>query len=159
MPLINSSKSSFGETNPSRAEFNEGQDLPGPTTMMVIVNRRPETARNAAAIMAELRGEKTTETAAAAAPPAFKRSRVVVIGDSDFATNSFFHIMGNGKLFLNTVNYLASKENLIGVEPRTFDRPRVNLTNRQMKGTFFLSVILIPLLLAVIGTAVWWRQR
>ena len=67
--------------------------------------------------------------------------------------------MGNGKLFLNTVNYLASKENLIGVEPRTFDRPRVNLTNRQMKGTFFLSVILIPLLLAVIGTAVWWRQR
>lgn len=157
-PLINSSKSSFGETTANRAEFNAGQDLPGPTTMMVIVNRRPETARNAAAILSELRGEKITQTP----PPQtfdFKRSRIVVIGDSDFATNSFFHIMGNGKLFLNTVNYLASKENLIGVEPRTFDRPRVNLTNRQMKGTFFLSVILIPLLLAVIGTAVWWRQR
>ena len=159
MPLINSSKSSFGETDRNRAEFTEGQDKDGPLSMMVIVNRRPETARTAAAIMAELRGEKTSANAAPSAPVNFKRSRIVVIGDSDFATNSFFHIMGNGKLFLNTVNYLASKENLIGVEPRTFDRPRVNLTNRQMKGTFFLSVILIPLLLAVIGTAVWWRQR
>src|SRR5205814_848817 len=37
--------------------------------------------------------------------------------------------------------------------------PRVNLTNRQMKGTFFLSVILVPAMLAVVGTAVWWRQR
>jgi ABC-type uncharacterized transport system involved in gliding motility auxiliary subunit len=67
--------------------------------------------------------------------------------------------MGNGNLFLNTVNYLAARENLIGVEPRTYDLPRVNLTNRQMKGTFFLAVVLIPALLAVIGTAVWWRQR
>ena len=158
-PLVNSSKASFGETTANRAEFNEGQDVAGPTTMMVISNRRPETANNAAAILSELRGEKVTANTPPPETFDFKRGRIVVIGDSDFATNSFFHIMGNGKLFLNAVNYLASKENLIGVEPRTFDRPRVNLTNRQMKGTFFLSVILIPLLLAVIGTAVWWRQR
>jgi hypothetical protein len=67
--------------------------------------------------------------------------------------------MGNGNLFLNTVNYLAARENLIGIEPGTHDLPQVSLTNRQMKGTFFLSVILIPALLAVIGTAVWWKQR
>ena len=158
-PLINSSKASFAETTADRAEFTEGQDMAGPITMMAISNRRPETAKNAAAILSELRGEKVTANTPPPETFNFKRARVVVIGDSDFATNSFFHIMGNGKLFLNSVNYLASKENLIGVEPRTFDRPRVNLTNRQMKGTFFLSVILIPLLLAVIGTAVWWRQR
>ncbi len=87
------------------------------------------------------------------------KSRVAIIGDSDFATNSFFHIMGNGKLFLNTVNYLASQENLIGIEARTYDLPRVNLTNRQMKGTFFLSLVLIPALMALVGIAVWWRQR
>ncbi len=156
-PLINSSKASFGETTFDRAEYNDGQDKPGPTTIMAMINRRPDTARNAAALMAELRGEK--------APPQitpvveFKRSRIAVFGDADFATNSFFHLVGNGKLFLNTVNYLSSKENLIGVEPRTFDRPKVNLTNRQMKGMFYLSIVLVPLLLAVIGTAVWWRQR
>jgi ABC-type uncharacterized transport system involved in gliding motility auxiliary subunit len=33
------------------------------------------------------------------------------------------------------------------------------LTNQQMKGTFFLSLVLIPSLMALIGVAVWWRQR
>jgi ABC-type uncharacterized transport system involved in gliding motility auxiliary subunit len=67
--------------------------------------------------------------------------------------------MGNGALFLNTVNYLAAQENLIGIQPRTHDLPRVNLSNRQMKATFFLSVLLLPSLLALVGTAVWWKQR
>ena len=62
-------------------------------------------------------------------------------------------------MFLNTINYLAVQENLIGIEPLTLDLPRVNLTNRQRAGTFFLSIILIPALMAVIGIAVWWRQR
>jgi ABC-type uncharacterized transport system involved in gliding motility auxiliary subunit len=88
-----------------------------------------------------------------------RRSRIAVVGDSDFATNSFFHIMGNGALFLNTVNFLAAQESLIGIQPRTYDLPRVNLTNRQMKGTFFLSVVLVPAVLAVVGTALWWRRR
>ncbi len=159
LPLVNTSKSSYAVTSRDRADFNEKEDLKGPLSLMVLVNRRPESARTAAAILSELRGQKIEEKAPDPEAFNFKRSRIVVFGDSDFATNSFFHIMGNGKLFLNAVNFLASKENLIGVEPRTFDKPRVNLTNRQMKGTFFLSVILIPLLLAVIGTAVWWRQR
>jgi ABC-type uncharacterized transport system involved in gliding motility auxiliary subunit len=88
-----------------------------------------------------------------------RRSRVVVVGDSDFATNSFFHIMGNGALFLNVVNFLAAQENLIGIPPRTADLPRINLTNRQMKATFFVSVLLVPALLAAVGTAVWWKQH
>jgi hypothetical protein len=57
------------------------------------------------------------------------------------------------------VNYLASQENLIGLQPRTADLHRINLTNRQMKGVFFLSVLLGPALLALVGTAMWWKQR
>jgi ABC-type uncharacterized transport system involved in gliding motility auxiliary subunit len=33
------------------------------------------------------------------------------------------------------------------------------MTNTQMKGTFILSIILIPLLMAAVGVAVWWRRR
>lgn len=157
-PIINSSKKSYGETNPDRAGFDDGVDLPGPNTLMVVVNRRPATAATASI----LSGEDSAQTMASAGKkdaPAQRPSRIAVLGDSDFATNSFFHILGNGNLFLNTVNYLAAQENLIGIEPRTHDIPRVNLTNRQMKGTFFLSVILIPGLLAVVGFAVWWKQR
>jgi len=162
VPLINSSKNSWGQAERGRVGFVKGRDVAGPNTLMVIALRRPVTSESAAAIPL---GPENSRTGAAqpgkeGAPEAVAgRSRIAVVGDSDFATNSFFHIMGNGTLFLNTVNYLAAQENLIGIQPRTSDLPRVNLTNRQMKGTFFLSVILIPALLAVVGTAVWWRQR
>jgi len=158
VPILNSSTNSWAQTRPDRVEFRKGRDVPGPNTLMVMATRRPVALGDAAAIRFGPRGAR------AAVPPAVAlrvtgRSRIAVVGDSDFATNSFFHIMGNGRLFLNTVNYLAAEENLIGIAPRTYDLPRVNLTNRQMKGTFFLSVILVPALLAVVGTAVWWRQR
>jgi ABC-type uncharacterized transport system involved in gliding motility auxiliary subunit len=160
VPLVNSSKRSWGQTNRTRVEFRKGRDVPGPNTLMVVGLRRPVTPESADAI------RLTTEEGRAGTPPGGQgagpdagRSRIAVVGDSDFATNSFFHIMGNGTLFLNTLNYLAAQENLIGLQPRTHDLPRVNLTNRQMKATFVLSVILVPALLGLVGTAVWWKQR
>lgn len=161
-PLVNSSKTSYGGTNRDRAEYNKEKDQAGPLTLMVAINRKPGFVESTKIVTGD-RGEKEARPSPLrpeAQPDAPKaQSRVVVAGDSDFATNSFFHILGNGTLFLNTVNYLAAQENLIGLEPRTFDVPRVNLTNRQMKGTFVLSIILIPALMAVIGIVVWWRRR
>jgi gliding motility-associatede transport system auxiliary component len=140
VPLVNTSPNSWGQASPDRVGFVEGRDVRGPNTLMVVAQRRP---------VATDGGPE----------PSGPRSRIAVVGDSDFATNSFFHIMGNGGLFLNTVSFLAAQENLIGLQPRTADVPRVNLTNRQMKGTFFLSVVLVPAVLAVVGTAVWWKQH
>jgi ABC-type uncharacterized transport system involved in gliding motility auxiliary subunit len=140
VPLVNSSRRSWAQADPDRVGFVEGRDVSGPNTLMVAALRRPVTAD----------GTPSDEG---------PRSRIAVIGDSDFATNSFFHIMGNGTLFLNAINFLAAQENLIGIQPRTADLPRINLTNRQMKGTFFLSVLLVPAVLAIVGTAVWWKQQ
>jgi ABC-type uncharacterized transport system involved in gliding motility auxiliary subunit len=157
IPLINSSKQSFGETSAAKAHFDEGIDRPGPLTIMAVALRRPVPEGD---ILFPTPGKENAQKAQVkSSMQVTGRSRIAVIGDSDFATNSFFHVMGNGRLFLNTVNYLASKESLIGMEPRSQELPRVNLTNRQMKGTFFLAIILVPALLAAIGCAVWWRQR
>ena len=160
-PVVNSSKKSFGGTDRNRASFDPAKNKAGPLTLMVTANRRPEFVASTQAVVRKLRGTEDGQAASAneSADAPKIRSRIAVIGDSDFATNSFFHILGNGTLFLNTVSYLAAQENLIGLEPRTYDQPHVNLTNTQMKGTFFLSIILIPALMAVIGIAVWWRQR
>lgn len=160
-PIINSSTNSYGETSPDRIGLDEN-DQAGPNTIMAIINRRPVTPGSAQAIRLGPQDDLPPIPAlppedAEAAPTG--RSRIAVVGDSDFATNSFFHILGNGTLFVNTVSYLAAQENLIGIEPRTFDLPRVNLTNRQMKGTLFLTIVLIPGILAVVGIAVWWKQR
>lgn len=161
IPLANSSKHGHSTSAQSRAEFREEIDQQGPLTIMAVAVRNPARMQSAADLLAEIRGDEAPKQpdAQAVARSQYKPSRLVVVGDSDFATNSFFHQMGNGKMFLNAVNYLAAQENLIGVEPRTFDQPRVNLTNRQLKGTFFLSLVLIPALLALIGFAVWWKQR
>lgn len=161
IPLVNSSKQSFGEFTPGRIKFEEGKDQSGPNTIMVLLTRKPVTGDSAAMLRhgADKDGLAGIDTTDARPGTAKRRSRIAISGDSDFATNSFFNIMGNGALFLNAVNYLAAQENLIGVEPRSHDVPRVNMTNRQMKGTLFLCVILIPALLAVVGIAVWWKQR
>jgi len=162
-PLINTSRKSFGETDVTQAGYTEGVDPKGPLTLMVYINRNPAFKENTEQLIKELRedGSKSNNANASndAGEEEGKASRIAVIGDSDFATNSFFHLLGNGKLFLSTINFLAAQENLIGLEPKSLDIPRVNLTNTQMKGTFFLSIILIPALMAIIGVAVWWRRR
>ena len=161
-PLVNTSKRSYGGANPERIEFDPARDQTGPLTLMALVILNPDFVDSTTATVRELQGgppvdKKVEKPADPNAPKVI--SRVVVVGDSDFATNSFFHILGNGSLFINAVNYLSARTDLIGIEPRTYDLPYVNLTNRQMKSTFFLSIILVPALMAFLGIAVWWRQR
>lgn len=160
-PLVNSSLKSFANPDKMRVDRKAAKAGYEPQTLMATSRINPKTVESGETLLKRLRGE---ETAAAAAEPvaasvARKEARIVVAGDSDFATNSFYHVLGNGALFLNAINFLASRENLIGLEPRTYDLPYVNMTNTQMKGTFILSIILIPLMMAAVGVAVWWRRR
>jgi len=159
-PLVNSSTESFGETDQSTASFTEGVDTKGPLTMMVIIERDPSRIDKMRPLLEQTRNKEVSATQSTTnSEDAVKTSRIAIFGDSDFATNSFFHVLGNGKLILNTINYLTVQENLIGLEPKTMDIPQVTLTNEQMKGVFFMSILLIPSLMALIGIAVWWRRR
>jgi ABC-type uncharacterized transport system involved in gliding motility auxiliary subunit len=88
-----------------------------------------------------------------------KRAELVLVGDVDFATNSFFHVLGNGALFLNAVSYLADQQRLIDITPRQYELPRVQLTNGQMRATFLLSTVLLPLSALALSVFVWWRRR
>ena len=91
IPLANSSKQSYGQTDPKRASFEKSKDLPGPLTLMAVAVRRPIPPGETPYLTPE--AEK-----AAAKPgkdstvPVTGRSRIAVVGDSDFATNSFFHL-------------------------------------------------------------------
>jgi ABC-type uncharacterized transport system involved in gliding motility auxiliary subunit len=168
--LVNSSAKSFANADKMRIDYKSAKNGYCPQTLMATARINPKTVESGETLLKRLRGEETKDAKdaedaedAKAPPPekiiARKEARIVVSGDSDFATNSFYHVLGNGALFLNAVNFLASRENLIGLEPRTYDLPYVSMTNTQMKGTFILSIILIPLLMAAVGVAVWWRRR
>jgi ABC-type uncharacterized transport system involved in gliding motility auxiliary subunit len=86
-------------------------------------------------------------------------SRVVAIGDSDFATNSVLGIQGNRDLFLNALNWVAQNENLIAIRPREAADRRITLTADQHQRVMLISLLIVPGLVFATGAYTWWRRR
>lgn len=89
---------------------------------------------------------------------AAKAFRLVVIGDADFASNSFFPYLSNADLVLGTLAWLRGEERGPAMKPPAETLPVVALTNRQMQAIFIVCVILLPGLVMLTGVAVWWRR-
>jgi hypothetical protein len=85
--------------------------------------------------------------------------RSVVIGDSDFATNSFYPYMANSDLVLAMVRWLVREEREAPITSRIPVPPLVLLTRGQMQGIFLLVEVLLPLSVIALGGWMWWRQR
>jgi ABC-type uncharacterized transport system involved in gliding motility auxiliary subunit len=90
-----------------------------------------------------------------------KKARVVVFGDSDFASNNYLNVAGNRDLFLNTVSWLAEEENLIAIRPKEGGQFFQPVTADQERLIFWLSMIALPVVVMASGVAtyVWRRQR
>src|SRR5262249_44953888 len=71
-------------------------------------------------------------------------TRVVIVGDSDFAENGVLGIQGNRDLFMNIVGWLSQQENLISIRPKEADDRRVTLTATQQNNIAWLSLLVIP---------------
>lgn len=87
------------------------------------------------------------------------QGRFVVIGSSYWATNSFVTQIGNPDFAMNTINWLASDEDLISIRPKDKDDRRVNMTESQKKWMIITSQFLLPLVVMIAGISVWWRRR
>ena len=74
------------------------------------------------------------------ANPNKPETRLVVVGDSDFAANAVAGMAGNRDMFLNIVNWLAQQENLISVRPRDPEDRRITLTAGQDRIIFWFTV-------------------
>src|SRR5947207_678380 len=90
---------------------------------------------------------------------ASKPFRLVVVGDGDFASNSFLPYMANGDLALAMVRWLAREERASAVSVRMPVPPLVLLTKSQMQRIFLVVEVLLPLGVVTVGTVVWWRRR
>jgi len=86
-------------------------------------------------------------------------TRLVVFGDSDFASNGGLAVPGNRDLFMNSVNWLAQQENLIAIRPRDPEDRRVTMTAQQQQFVFWLTIFVIPGMLLLAGVQTWWRRR
>jgi len=95
-----------------------------------------------------------------AAPDAPKpETRVVVAGDSDFASNAALNAQGNRDWFLNTASWLAQQEDLISIRAKDPGDRRVDLTAAQSENIFWLTLAVIPALLIGNGIRVFWKRR
>ena len=88
-----------------------------------------------------------------------KPFRLVVIGDADFASNSFFPYLSNADLVIGLVAWLRGEERGPAAKPPTETLPMVVLTNDQMRSIFILCVLVLPGLMVLAGLGVWWRRR
>jgi len=88
-----------------------------------------------------------------------KQARLVVIGNSAFASNQWGGLQRNGDLALNTLNWLAQDENLISVRPKKATDRRVILTETQERELLFVSLFFLPGLVMLSGVYIWIRRR
>ena len=91
--------------------------------------------------------------------PQTTNTKLVVFGDSDFASNDFFTSRDNGDFFLNAVNYVTDDIELISIRPKVRVERDLTLTSNERDFVRWSSWLLPPALLMLIGVWVWWRRR
>jgi gliding motility-associatede transport system auxiliary component len=101
-------------------------------------------------------GEKPADGAKPAQKP---QMRIMVVGDSDFASNGAAGVQGNADLFVNMNNWLTQQEDLISIHPRDAGDRRVTMTADQQRRVLWLSLIFIPGLILGSGVYTWWQRR
>jgi ABC-type uncharacterized transport system involved in gliding motility auxiliary subunit len=87
------------------------------------------------------------------------QGRFVVVGSSSWAANSFLKFNGNSDLALNTIDWLASDEDLISIRPKQEEDRRITMTQAQLNIVRITSQFLLPLVVVFAGVSVWWRRR
>ncbi len=137
---------SWGETTLTEAEidFDEGRDLKGPVSIAAVAEKDVPTAPDSTT-----EGESIKE----------RKTRIGVFGDSDFVTNAYFHLQGNGDLFLNVISWLAEQGDLISIRAREPEDNRVSLTAQQSQIIFWLGVVLLPLSILIAGIVIYLERK
>lgn len=125
----------------SEPELNEGVDIKGPLIISYLVE----------SVRIETSGDNLVAVA--------DGPSLMVIGDSDFATNRHIQNDNNGDFFLSSIEYLTSGTELISMDRKVL-QSRPLIVGPEVNTFITISSIgLLPLLLLISGVIVWWRRR
>ncbi len=144
LPLLWTSQDSWLEKDfdlLKEPEFDEGIDLKGPLALGVLIATVP-----AAGVEEE-------------PPEEYEGTRLVVIGDSDFASNQHFYNGNNSDLFLNSVEFLTAGKELISIERKVLPFRRLVVDQEAANFIRISSIGLLPLIVLLVGGVIWWRRR
>jgi ABC-type uncharacterized transport system involved in gliding motility auxiliary subunit len=133
--IATTSETSYLERDATAPEFDPDDDQAGPVVVAATVDR------------SRVDG------------PDIRRTRVVVVGDVDFASNDFIGEAGNAQMLRQSVAWLAETEDLLAISPNLpSDRP-LRLTDARLTYARLVSVGGVPALFVLAGALVWALRR
>ena len=138
-----------------KVKFDEGVDQRGPVTIAVVASIKPDSGENPK----PGDDEKGEEDEGTEKNKSAKTGNIVVLGDSDFANNTYFNFSGNGDFFLNTTSWLAEEESLISIRPRERKDTPLHLTSDWGAALFLTGTILFPGVIVLAAVGRWWTRR
>ncbi len=133
-----------GELNDENLEFDPSKHRRGPINVVAV-----------AAVETAVENEQSGRSQEGVR----KWGKVIVTGDSDFASNTHIKLAGNKDFFLNMLNWLAEESVLISIRKKEPGLTPVMLTARQGKLVFWLSVVIVPSLVLLVGIGVTANRR
>ena len=149
VPLIRSSKASYTRpVEPVESHQVDLDTLPAPAT-----TSQSESQPQPHILAVAVEGSWSSMI------PGTRPFRVVVVGDADFVSNSFFPYMSNSDLILSMVRWLVREERSPAVASRIPVPSLILLTRPQMRQLFLVTEVLPPLSMLMIGAFVWWKRR
>jgi ABC-2 type transport system permease protein len=86
-------------------------------------------------------------------------TRIVVFGDSDFASNRYLRTLYNLDLIMNAVHWVTSHESGITLRPKIRETVQFPLPINSSVRAFYGVGLLLPELLLIAGGIVWLRRR
>ena len=130
-----------------KAGFDQDEDLAGPISVAVVGIVRVK--------------EPEVEKDAASLPDKFMKEegRFIVFGDSDFVTNAYVNLQGNGDLFYSAISWLAEEGDLISIRPKETEADPLMMSSFQQRLVFWLPVVALPLIVLIVGGLVVTRRR
>ena len=87
-------------------------------------------------------------------------ARMVVVSNATFIQDNALTQDQQALDFISgSVNWLLSREQLIGIAPKVPKTLTFSLNEDALRNLRWIILVLLPLVPAVIGSAVWWRRR
>lgn len=142
-PLAQAEKGYWGETeynstDDALLQFTPGRDHDSPLNIAVAVEK----------------GGSDDERVQA------NSSRMVVVSNSTFVQDNALTQDQQGLDFISgSVNWLLSREQLIGIAPKVPTTLTFSLDENAMRNLRWVILLLMPLVPAAVGVAVWWQRR
>lgn len=172
VPLLFTGEKSWAESDFKKQplKFEPPADRPGPIVIGAAFSRpaaapKPPTSPSPSPSptlpsLPNANGSPSPSPSPSPAAEGSKEARLVVIGNSSFATDGLFEQAINGDVFINSVRWLSQQDSqALSIRPKEAKNRRITLTDPQANLIGWLAIGILPLLGFGAGFVTWWRRR